>query len=258
MGYDEQLRQALQAVSNGASAMRHVALARKSMLAPDFLSRALAVPLTLLADLVLHEAELPALPQVERVVHTHVRRPRVKRAPQPRIVREGLPRPVDLKGLAKRLSTGLVDNRLDYPDPQLEASNCRALLLEVVRRAAFDWVLYRTSSKLVNRQLADSAYNWLFVETPNSPMGSLRERNEKELTSFLAVCAVLDLDPERVRDTARAMTERDIMGAGRPAERRKARGGEEGTNCEDLNVFDVDVDSLPIFDCMFAPEPIGG
>lgn len=255
MEYDIQLRRALQVVSQGASAMRHAARAQrassKAGLSPDFMRRALTAPLSMLAGLVCDEP----LPQV-RVQRAPVRRARMKRAvPLPSKGR-GLPKPVDLGGLDTRLRMGLVDNRPDRPDPQLEASNCRALLLEVIRRAAFDWVLYRTSSKLLNRQIAESAYVWLFSETQSSPMWSLRKRNGKELMGFLTICSTLDLDPEQLRNTIRRMTERDIMGAGRPAERRKYKNGEEAVHGEDLPVFDVDVDALPLHDCMFAPEPL--
>jgi hypothetical protein len=166
---------------------------------------------------------------------------------------------VDLGGLDKRLSK-LLDNRMSRgrPDPQLEASNCRALLLEVIRRAAYDWVLYRGSSKLPNRLLAESAYQWLFVEEPGSVSWCNRGKHGKELTAFAAICSQLDMDPDSVRSTVRALTERDIMGAGRPAERRRGKAGDEVAHGEDLRVFDVDVDSLPVFDCMFAPEPLGG
>jgi hypothetical protein len=254
MEYDAQLRHALQTVSQGASAMRYAARAQRSSsglgLSPDFMRRALTAPLSLLAGFVWDEP----LPQV-RVQRNPVRRARMRRATPQQAKGKGLPKPIDLGGLDTRLRRGLVDNRLDKPDPELEASNCRALFLEIIRRAAFDWVLYRTSSKLLNRQLAESAYVWLFSETQNSHSWSLRRRHGKEITAFLTVCAMLDLDPEHVRNKIRGMTERDIMGAGRPAERRKYKNGEEAVHGEDLPVFDVDVDALPLHDCMFAPEP---
>lgn len=254
MEYDAQLRHALQVVSQGAVAMQYASQAQRAApgagLSPDFMRRALTAPLSMLAGLVWDEP----LPKA-RVQRSPVRRARMKRATPNLPRRKVLPKPVDLGSLGTRLRMGLVDNRLDKPDPELEASNCRALLLEVIRRAAFDWVLYRTSSKLLNRQLADSAYVWLFSETQNSSMWSLRKRNCKELTGFLTVCSMLDLDPEQVRNRIRGMTERDIMGAGRPAERRKYKNGEEAVHGEDLPVFGVDVDTLPLHDCMFAPEP---
>lgn len=245
-----ELQRALRGVSIGAAALRHAAHAQG------------IAPLLDLPEGFTGHAVLAPLRQLRALLGVQEAQPRTGRggargrhAARPGTPRLAIPRPVDLGGLDKRLPR-ILDNR--GADPQLEASNCRALLLEVVRRAAYDWVLYRGSSKLPNRLLAESAYQWLFVEEPGSTLWTNRSKHGKELTAFVAICNQLDIDPDRVRATVRTMTERDIMGAGRPAERRKGKAGDEAAHGDDLHVFDVDVAALPVFDCMFAPEPIGG
>lgn len=247
-----ELQQALLAVSTGSAALRYAARAQGYAplleLPEDFASNAVLAPLR----------QLQLLLGGQPVAGRKEPSARAKRALRA-VAKAGLPKPVDLRGLDRRLPR-VADNRMSRgrPDPQLEASNCRALLLEVIRRAAYDWVLYRGSSKLPNRLLAESAYQWLFVEEPGSVSWVNRGKHGKELTAFMAICSQLDIDPDRMRATVRTMTERDIMGAGRPAERRRVKAGDEVANGDDLRVFDVDVDSLPVFDCMFAPEPLGG
>lgn len=116
-------------------------------------------------------------------------------------------------------------------DSVMEASKCRALLLEVIRRAAHDWVLYRNTRRPERAHAAD-AYVWLFEEgpavdgKPAHPNWVLRQSAKEpaeRLLSFLTICEVMDLDPGVVRRRIRAMTSKDIMTAGRPAEHRRAR-----------------------------------
>lgn len=166
-----------------------------------------------------------------------------------------LPAPAQLDGL-DLASAWDPDERPYSPDSdrQLESGNCRALLLEIVRRAAYDWVLYRTSSKLQNRMLADNAFQWLFVEEPDSVLWKQREQSDKELTGFVSICDALELDPNQVRKRVRLLTNRDIMGAGRPAEKRRHKHNDEVMQSDDLHVFDVDVSSLQSFDPMFASD----
>jgi hypothetical protein len=102
-----------------------------------------------------------------------------------------------------------------------EINGCKTLLLEVVRRAAYDWVLYRTSTRLVQRTLAEQAYVWLFVEAPGSPEWNEREQEGKHMMSFLSICESLDLDPETVRRHVRRLTPKNVMSVGRPAEYRR-------------------------------------
>jgi hypothetical protein len=127
-------------------------------------------------------------------------------------------------------------------DPQ-EASRCRALLLEVVRRAAHDWILYRTSARLPMKQVAEEAYTWLFEEEPGHPWWRMRERNGCTLMSLISICEQLDLDPEFVREKIRKLTVQQIILAGRPAERRT--GIRDDAVCSEFTIFKpVDIDSL--------------
>jgi hypothetical protein len=113
-----------------------------------------------------------------------------------------------------------------------EINGCKLLLLEMVRRAAYDWVLYRGSRRLVQRSLAEQAYRWLFLETPEHPDWAERHREGKDCTSFVAVCESLDIVPERAREHIRRLTAKNVMSVGRPAEYRRrdvfsSRAGED-------------------------------
>ncbi len=249
-----QLQLALQEMSEGAFALLHAG--RASDVAPTiklsaaFTRRAVSEPLTRLALLLGEE-------------------PRPRRVPRPRKTRKVL------RPLIRELAPGQLPMQADFDDfeqvsawdpderpverpyspdsdPLLESGSCRALLLEIVRRASYDWVLYRTSSKLVKRMLAENAHHWLFVEDEGTPAWAQREQTGKELTSFVAICEAVGVDPDSVRKRIRLLTERDIMGAGRPAERRKHKSSNDDVlQSDDLAVFDVDVASLPVHDFMF-------
>lgn len=109
-------------------------------------------------------------------------------------------------------------------DPALvlqEINGCKSLLLEIIRRAAYDWVLYRSSRRLLQHKLAEQAFTWLFKETDSHP--DARERNDsgKQITSFEAICSALDLDPDAVRTHVRRLTPKNVMSVGRPAEYRR-------------------------------------
>jgi hypothetical protein len=108
------------------------------------------------------------------------------------------------------------------PDHQ-EAIRCRALLLEIVRRATYDWVLYRMSRKLHHKRLAKDAYIWLFLESGGTHKKE-RSQSGKSLTGFLPICELLDLDPGTVRQRARKLTIKSILNMGRPPENRKVAG----------------------------------
>lgn len=127
-------------------------------------------------------------------------------------------------------------------DVVMEASKCRALLLEVIRRSAHDWVLYRNTRR-PERAFALDAYVWLFEEEPGHPNWELRQREGEPLMAFLTICELLDLDPDTVRRRVREMTIRDIMTAGRPAERRRApkcEGVEDYSSPMQLDVVSYD------------------
>lgn len=131
------------------------------------------------------------------------------------------PEPIDAAIAMERIVAERVPykRRTEYETELLrqEIEGCRNLLFEVIRRAAFDWVLYRSSTRLLQRQLAQQAYEWLFVEEPGHPSWSLRIREDKVNMSFLAVCEQLDLDPETSRDHIRELTPKHVTSVGRPA-----------------------------------------
>lgn len=114
-----------------------------------------------------------------------------------------------------------VEEEHQIPLAALEMNGCKALLLEIIRRAAYDWVLYRTSERMQNKKLADDAYNWLFKEGPGHQSWVERSLNKKDITSFMAICEALDLDPETVRNHVRRLTVKNVMSVGRPAEYRR-------------------------------------
>lgn len=113
-----------------------------------------------------------------------------------------------------------------------EVNGCKTLLLEMIRRAAYDWVLYRGSRRMLQKSLAEQAYRWLFLEVPGSPDWNERQREGKHITSFVSVCEGLDLDPEKTRSHIRQLTPKHVMSVGRPAEYRRrdvfsSRAGDE-------------------------------
>lgn len=97
----------------------------------------------------------------------------------------------------------------------------KALLLEIVLRAASDWVLYKSHARMLYREWANDAYVWLFEEEPGHPRWKERRGAGKALTSFIAICEALDYDPDVVRRYIRTLTPQRIMSMGRPAEYRR-------------------------------------
>ena len=97
------------------------------------------------------------------------------------------------------------------------------LLLEVLRRAAHDWVLYRDSTRIHQRILAEEAYHWLFEEGPGTESWSHRLQEQNEFTSFYNICDILSIDPEQVRGYARRLDIKKILSTGRPPTYRKNR-----------------------------------
>jgi hypothetical protein len=262
MEVDHLLLQVLREVSNGAEVMRYAAMASEVLdstwVIPRFFE---AVTASLHAlDGLLGESPPKARARASRKLPARLvakaRGGRAsKRALAPLVAPNKLPAPPDLTGLDFLAGTW-VDKRVKA---SLEASACRALLLEVVRRAAFDWVLYRSSSKLINKQLAEGAYHWLFIEEPDSATWAVRRKNGKEITGFCAICDLLDLDPDKVRERIRLLTKKEIMNAGRPAERRKHKNiSEDALHTDDLRVFDVDVDCLPVHDPLYSSHAMEG
>lgn len=251
--YADQVELALQDLTLGAEAMRHAALAltgRPDVSLPaDFSYRATLAPLGRLALLFGVVAEAPAR------VPAPPRKPRTRRPRPPRAASAKGSKLKELAAFVASVQPSAWDPDEEvYSDRQAEAGNCKALLLEVIRRACFDWVLYRNSSKLQNKILAESAHHWLFLENEHSATWAQRSRNGKGMMSLIAICDALDIEPSSVRVRARALTERDIMGAGRPAERRKTKQNEDAMSSDEHFAHGVDVDSLPYHDPMFVSE----
>lgn len=151
-----------------------------------------------------------------------------------REIQEALPQarkklPLLIRAVAKSPVAEIVEELSDegYTQPRdhalilQEINGCKVLLLEVVRRAAYDWVLYRTSRRLHHKRLAEDAYTWLFVEMPGHPHWAEREHAGKHITSFLGICHELELDVDTVRSYVRKLTVRNVMSVGRPAEYRR-------------------------------------
>lgn len=247
-----QLEQALHGMAVGAEAIRHATLALaggSSVVIPaDFSYKASLAPIRQLA-LVLGLEQAANQPAIVK----STRKPRMSRAKPAKVARVKPNKTKELEEFVEKVSAW--DPEVYDTDQETAASSCRALLLEVIRRASYDWVLYRTSSKLQAKQLAESAFHWLFVEDEKSKQWQQRARNGKGMMSFLAICDTLDLEPKNVRRRVRELTSKDIMGAGRPAEhRKKPKNTEEVASSDEHSVYAVDVDSIPTYDPMFVTE----
>lgn len=177
----------------------------------------------ILATLKRVEAQLRAVPTVAPLaeelcdlilVFEGRKLPRIIRRPRPARVAPPAPPPQPVRVLAP-------------PDPVGEklsaGQGARALLLEILRRAIYDWVLYRQSTRLEHKLLAEEAFTWLFLEDEEHEHWDVRVDEGKQLTSFLAICEELDLDPEDVRAAARAITPNRVVASGRPPTRAKQR-----------------------------------
>ena len=95
-----------------------------------------------------------------------------------------------------------------------DIEGCRVLLIEIVRRAAFDWVTYRTSERLNKKLIAQDAFVWLFLEDEQHP--DWLERKGMSLFSFMGICDILGLDPNYVRGCIKKLTYEHIQNIGRP------------------------------------------
>lgn len=112
-------------------------------------------------------------------------------------------------------------HRRDPAQLEQEIRGSKELLLEILKRAVHDWVLYRLHTDLHQRQLAEDAYAWLFVEEPGHPHWVVRVTEDRTITAFVTICELLDLDPEEVRRHIRRLQPEDVRNAGRPPERRR-------------------------------------
>jgi hypothetical protein len=139
----------------------------------------------------------------------------------------------------------------DPQEPSYDAGSCRALLLEIVRRAAYDWVLYRESLKLAYRELANDAYQWIFVESHSSASWRYRTAEAREFTGFVSICDALEIDPEVMRRRLRELTVKDVLSVGRPAEHRRLPV-EDGMVDGTLSCGGIDLTGIPTMDPMFG------
>lgn len=138
------------------------------------------------------------------------------------------------------------------PEPPVdinEPDGCRALLLGILRRAAYDWVLYKSSPRISARQLADEAHHWLFEEDTGTRSWNIRSSEGRLVTAFVTICESLELDPDTVREHVRGMTIKGIMSVGRPPERHKFVADESISMDEmPFHGSGVRIDDLPSYD----------
>lgn len=61
-----------------------------------------------------------------------------------------------------------------------------------------------------HRLLAHSAYVWLFMEQPGTPMWKAREAEDRRVTSFNYICQEINIDADRLRGIIRRMSVHDV------------------------------------------------
>ena len=205
---------------------------------------------------------------------SRVRKVRAKPVVLPEGLGRALPPPPKARPLLNRLNGHKAKLRLvvDNPNPEpsrdplstrrappdpigaqaAQASGARSLLLEIIRRAAFDWVLYRSSRRLDQKLLAEDAYTWIFLEEPGHPHWKIRQAEGKQLTSFICICEQLDVDADRLRGYIRKLSPNRVMSSGRPPE--NSRPGE---STMDVHIHaDVDTGGAYDFDSLLLPFDI--
>lgn len=129
---------------------------------------------------------------------------------------------------------------------RIESSRCKALLLEIVKRAIHDWILYRGHSEITKATYAHDAYYWLFVEDEQHPSFKERIKNKSTITSFVVICELTDLQPKSLREHIKTLKVSDIMGTGRPVEHRRRTS-------DDINIDHHDLAGVSIES--FEPSP---
>ena len=131
------------------------------------------------------------------------------------------------------------DESMSYFDFAQYLVGVRALWVDVIRRAAFDWILYRNSRRLPKRQLAQDAYVWLFVEGPDHPDWCARAYYDGTvISSFVGICDALGMDPDSIRRGIRKLTPERIKTIGRvPIRRSRYEKSADATDGMELRSF---------------------
>jgi hypothetical protein len=70
------------------------------------------------------------------------------------------------------------------------------LWASVLRRAIVDWILYRTHDNVKLKKIGVNAENWIFSE-----------ERINDISSFYAVCELMNMEPEYIHRKIREMTE---------------------------------------------------
>lgn len=91
----------------------------------------------------------------------------------------------------------------DWVEQRRSPEPTQRLLLAVVRRAVWDFVLYKDPAS-THHELALDAAGWLFWD-------GQEEEDEEGRYSFLYICSILGLDFRMIREHALRLTRSDIQ-----------------------------------------------
>jgi hypothetical protein len=94
--------------------------------------------------------------------------------------------------------------------PEEEEQRCRGLLAAILHLAIREWVQYKGSVHPEKARWADDARHWLFVEDTNSLEWRYRQETGMQMTSFIAICQELGLNPTVVREKVKKLTREDL------------------------------------------------
>lgn len=157
------------------------------------------------------------------VLHPPPTRPSFFQAPRLLRAPRVLPPPAPTRLAAPRRRPPAPLERREHALVQQEIRGVKGLLLEIIKRAAHDWVLYKLHRDLQLRQLAEDAFVWLFEEEEGHPNWIERTKADRQITSFVMICEMLDINVDAVRQWILRLTAQDVRNAGRPKEQRSRR-----------------------------------
>lgn len=103
----------------------------------------------------------------------------------------------------------------DVLDMNDDAQGCKRFLLEVLRRAIYDWACFKGRRGKAG-EVWREANTWLFIEGPGHPWWEQRAREGLEHLSFLSICERLDKDPALMREAAAGFDMETVINTGRP------------------------------------------